>query len=74
MIYNCFIEPMNIKEKYFDLCSQLICVNIGHGNEKVLSAIKAQADKLTFVKPKFTTDVRGGAAEAIIRDFAPSCL
>ena len=60
------------EKKYFDLCSQLICVNIGHGNEKVINAIKAQAENLTFVKPKFTTDVRGCAAETIIRDFAPS--
>ncbi len=58
-------------KKYFDLCSQLICVNIGHGNRKVINAIKRQAETLAYVKPKFTTDVRGAAAEKIIKDFAP---
>ena len=59
-------------KKYFDLCSQLICVNIGHGNKKVIEAIKRQAETLTYVKPKFTTDVRGAVAEKIINCFAPS--
>lgn len=58
-------------KKYFDLCSQLICVNIGHGNQKVINAIKKQAETLTYVKPKFTTDIRGAAAEKIITCFAP---
>jgi taurine--2-oxoglutarate transaminase len=59
-------------KKYFDLCSQLICVNIGHGNKKVIEAIKRQAETLTYIKPKFTTDVRGAVAEKIINCFAPS--
>lgn len=59
-------------KKYFDLCSQLACVNIGHGNPKVQAAIKRQVETVSFVKPKFTTDVRGAAAEMIIREFAPA--
>lgn len=67
----CYYWDYNEK-KYFDLCSQLICVNIGHGNTKVIDAIKSQAETLTYVKPKFTTDVRGALAEKIIKDFSPS--
>ena len=59
-------------KKYFDLCSQLTCVNIGHGNQKVHAAIQRQMENVSFVKPKFTTDVRGAAAEMIIRNFAPA--
>jgi 4-aminobutyrate aminotransferase-like enzyme len=34
-------------KKYFDLNSQLMCSNIGHGNQRVIDAIKKQADELT---------------------------
>ena len=33
-------------EKYLDWASQLINVNIGHSNEKVVKAIQDQAEKL----------------------------
>ena len=59
-------------KKYFDLCSQLICVNIGHGNEHVIDSISKQLQEMEYVKPKFTTRVRGDAAELIIKRFAPS--
>ena len=59
-------------KKYFDLCSQLICVNVGHGNKAILEAISSQAEEVAYVKPKFTTNVRGLAAEMIIKKFAPA--
>ncbi len=34
-------------KRYFDLNSQLMCSNIGHGHQKVIDAIKKQADELT---------------------------
>jgi taurine--2-oxoglutarate transaminase len=45
-------------KKYFDLNSQLMCVNIGHGHPKVIQAIKDQADELAFAGPAFSTRVR----------------
>ena len=57
--------------KFFDLSSQLICSNIGHKNKKVLNAIKTQVEKLAYIKPQFTSDIRGALAEKIIKDFAP---
>jgi taurine---2-oxoglutarate transaminase len=45
-------------KRYFDLNSQLMCVNIGHGDRRVIEAIKAQADELVFAGPSMATKVR----------------
>src|SRR3954468_13607734 len=38
-------------KRYIDFNSQLMSVNIGHGDKRVIDAIKAQADKLAYVNP-----------------------
>ncbi len=45
-------------KKYLDFSAQLVNVNLGHQNPRVIAAIKEQADKLCYVGPHFTTDVR----------------
>ncbi|MFZ5470709.1 MAG: aminotransferase class III-fold pyridoxal phosphate-dependent enzyme [Myxococcota bacterium] len=45
-------------KRYFDFNSQLMCTNIGHGDERVIAAIKAQADKLVYANPYMATEVR----------------
>jgi taurine--2-oxoglutarate transaminase len=45
-------------KKWFDLNSQLMCTNIGHGHPKVIQAIKDQADELTYAGPSMATRVR----------------
>ncbi len=45
-------------KRYFDLNSQLMCVNIGHGDQRVIDAIKAQADELVYAGPSMATRVR----------------
>ncbi len=45
-------------KRYFDLNSQLMCVNIGHGDPRVIDAIKAQAEELTYAGPSMATRVR----------------
>ena len=45
-------------KRYFDLNSQLMCVNIGHGDKRVIEAIKAQADELVYAGPGMATRVR----------------
>jgi taurine---2-oxoglutarate transaminase len=45
-------------KRYFDFNSQLMCVNIGHNNKKVINAIKEQADRLVYANPYMATDVR----------------
>jgi taurine--2-oxoglutarate transaminase len=37
--------------RFLDFNSQLMSVNIGHGDKRVVDAIKAQADKLAYVNP-----------------------
>jgi len=45
-------------KRYFDLNSQLMCVNIGHGDPRVIEAIKAQAEKLAYAGPSMATEAR----------------
>jgi len=45
-------------KRYFDLNSQLMCVNIGHGDQRVGNAIKAQVDELIYAGPSMATRVR----------------
>jgi taurine--2-oxoglutarate transaminase len=44
--------------RILDFNSQLMSVNIGHGDRRVIDAINAQAEKLQFVQPAFATEVR----------------
>lgn len=53
-------------KRYFDMSSQLVNLNIGHGNRKVIEAIKEQADKMPFMGPAFAFDVKSEAARKII--------
>ncbi len=46
-------------KRYLDFNSQLMNVNIGHGNRTVIDAIKQQAETLPYMYPGFATDPRG---------------
>ena len=45
-------------ERILDFNSQLMCVNIGHGDKRVLDAMAKQAAKLTYVYPGTATEIR----------------
>lgn len=45
-------------KRYFDLNSQLMCVNIGHGDARVIDAIKRQAEELAYAGPSMASRVR----------------
>jgi len=45
-------------KRYFDLNSQLMCVNIGHGDVRVIDAIKRQAEELAYAGPSMASRVR----------------
>src|SRR5881396_2224998 len=45
-------------QRILDFNSQLMSVNIGHGDRRVIDAITAQATKLQFVQPAFVTEPR----------------
>jgi taurine--2-oxoglutarate transaminase len=44
--------------RYIDFNSQLMCVNIGHGDERVVRAIEAQAAVLSYASPMMATEPR----------------
>ena len=49
----------NDDKKYIDFSSQLMNVNIGHGRQEVTDRVVKQMEKLSYVAPSFSTDVRG---------------
>ncbi|SMB98867.1 aminotransferase class-III [Hymenobacter roseosalivarius DSM 11622] len=46
-------------KRYIDFSSQLMNVNIGHGNQKVTEAVAAQMQELSYVYPGMITKARG---------------
>ena len=45
-------------KRYLDFSSQLMGVNIGHGDRRVIEAIKAQAEKLAYISPFHAYEAR----------------
>src|SRR4029434_3423604 len=45
-------------KRYIDFNSQLMCVNIGHGDERVIRAIAEQAATLAYANPFMATEAR----------------
>lgn len=45
-------------KRYLDLNSMVMCVNIGHGDERVINAMIDQARELPFAGPSFATKPR----------------
>src|SRR5215475_14244998 len=45
-------------KRFIDFNSQLMCVNIGHGDPRVVKAIADQAELLTYVTPAMATEPR----------------
>lgn len=52
-------------KRYLDFNSQLMCVNIGHGDERVIEAIAKQARELPYVAPSLTTKPRAVLGEML---------
>jgi adenosylmethionine-8-amino-7-oxononanoate aminotransferase len=51
--------------QYLDFNSMTMCVNIGHGDERVIKAMQAQAAELPYAAPGMTTKVRALASKAV---------
>jgi len=49
-------------KRFIDFNSQLMCVNIGHGDERVVRAIQEQAATLAYANPFMATEVRARLA------------
>lgn len=53
-------------KKYYDFSSQAVCVNIGHGDKRIIKAANDQFKELTYVWGKnFTTEIRAKLGEAL---------
>jgi len=46
-------------KRYLDFSSQLMNVNIGHGNQRITEAVAKQMKEVSYVYPGMATDVRG---------------
>jgi taurine--2-oxoglutarate transaminase len=53
------------EQRYLDFNSMTMCVNIGHGDERVSEAIAAQARELAYAAPGMTTRIRALAGKAV---------
>src|SRR5258706_3905625 len=52
-------------KQYLDFNSMTMCVNIGHGDERVIKAIQDQAAELPYAAPGMTTKIRALASKAV---------
>ena len=59
--------------RFLDFGSQLVFTNLGHQHQRIVTAIKEQADRLCTIGPGYASDVRGEAARLII-EVAPEGL
>src|ERR671910_533773 len=60
-------------KRYLDFNSQLMCVNIGHGDPRVVKAIQDQAAVLPYANPFMATEARARLA-AKLAAIAPGDL
>jgi taurine--2-oxoglutarate transaminase len=60
-------------KRYLDFNSQLMSVNIGHGDQRVIDAIKAQADALPYANPYMATEPRARLSQ-LLAEVAPGDL
>ncbi|MCA2002209.1 MAG: aminotransferase class III-fold pyridoxal phosphate-dependent enzyme [Chloroflexi bacterium] len=52
-------------KKYLDFNSMTMCVNIGHGDERVIKAMQEQAAELPYAAPGMTTKIRALASKTV---------
>ncbi len=52
--------------RYSDMSSQLVNLNLGFGNKAIVDAIKTQADNYCFIGPSYGAEPRAKLAEKII--------
>jgi taurine--2-oxoglutarate transaminase len=53
-------------KRYTDMSSQLVNLNVGHGNKAIIEAIKKQADHYCYISPSYASEPRGELAKLLI--------
>ena len=57
-------------KKYYDMSSQLSCVNIGYGNKDVIQAVNDQVKTLPYIAPAYASAPRSELAKMLV-ELAP---
>jgi taurine--2-oxoglutarate transaminase len=52
-------------KRYLDFNSMTMCVNVGHGEERIIKAMQEQAADLPYASPGMTTKIRAIASKAV---------
>lgn len=52
--------------RYTDMSSQLVNLNVGHGNRRIIDAIKEQAEKFCYMGPSYAVESRSLLAKMVI--------
>lgn len=72
------IDPLPIKDaegiylydfdgnRYTDMSSQLVNLNVGHKNREIIDAIKEQAEKYCYLAPSYASEPRSELAKMIV--------
>src|ERR1017187_2293886 len=53
-------------KRYLDFSSQLMCVNLGHKNKRVIESIAEQARELPYAMPGYATNARARLSEKLL--------
>jgi taurine--2-oxoglutarate transaminase len=53
-------------KRYSDMSSQLVNLNLGHGNRAIIDAIKDQAEKYCYISPSYGSEPRSELAKMIV--------
>lgn len=59
-------------KRFLDFSSQLMNVNIGHGDQRITEAVKRQMEEVSFVYPGMVTDARGKLGKKLSEIAPPS--
>jgi taurine---2-oxoglutarate transaminase len=54
-------------KEYIDMTAGLVAVNLGHGNTRIVEAIKDQAERVAFSPPNWANDKRADLAERLVQ-------
>lgn len=61
-------------KRYMDFNSQLMCVNIGHGDERVINAVRQQMEQVCYVAPTAATTAVRAELGRLLREITPGNL
>jgi taurine--2-oxoglutarate transaminase len=59
--------------RYTDMSSQLVNLNLGHGNKEIIAAIKEQADTFCYISPSYGSASRTKLAKMLL-DILPDSM